>query len=315
MSWILSDAFLFAVVLQSSSLVLAGLGGLFGQQANVLNIALDGMMLMGAFAAIAAGAATQNAGIAVAAAAAAGVAISIIFGLISLFMAADFIVVGIGIGTLTTGLSVLMLSTMYGSEGSFVPLTYPDLYKVDLGPLRRIPILGPALDGQTILVFLAILLIPICQFVLYRTRFGLRVRAVGEDEAAAVAAGLGPRSIKFATVIISGVLCGIAGAQLAMATLGQFVTGMTAGRGFIALAAIFVGRARPVGTVIGCVLFGLVGAAANELQLMHVPSDLMFMLPYAVTVAVLMIQPITQRIKRARRPRKSPPADKLTAQF
>ena len=301
MGWVTSDAFLFAIILQTAPLLLAALGGMYSQQANVLNIALDGMMLMGAFASIAIGAATHSAFVAVVAAAAAGLVIALIFGFVSLFLGADLVVVGIGIGTLTAGISVLLLSTLYHNQGSYSPRNFPSLWVVHLGPLRHIPILGPAFDGQTILVYLAMVLVPVSSYILFKTRYGLRVRATGEEEPAAVAAGLNPRRIQMSTVLISGLLCGVAGAQLAMATLGQFVNGMTAGRGFIALAAIFVGRARPVGTLVGCLVFGIVSAVANELQLQHLPSDLMLMLPYVVTVLVLMTRPALRSLQRRRR--------------
>ncbi len=300
MSWIYSDAFFFAIVLQTAPLLLAALGGMFSQQANVLNIALDGMMLMGAFVSIAIGAKTGSTLVATLAAGASGLLIALVFGFTSLFLGADLVVVGIGIGTLTAGISVFLLSTIYHNEGSYSPRNFPELWKIQLGPLKHIPVLGPAFEGQSILVLLAVVLVPVSSYVLYHTRYGLRVRAVGEEEAAAVAAGLNPRRLKMSTVMISGVLCGIAGGQLAMATLGQFISGMTAGRGFIALAAIFVGRARPVGTMVGCLVFGLVSALANELQIHHLNSDLMLMLPYVVTVLVLVARPAVQTVRRRR---------------
>lgn len=301
MKSLLSNAFLFAVVLQTAPLLLAGLGGMFSQQANVLNIALDGMMLMGAFVSVAVGAATHSAFLGVVGAMGAGLAISLVFGGVSLFMGADLIVVGIGIGALTAGLSVLLLSHFYNSEGAYAPQHFPSLWEIHLGIFSHVPIVGPALEGQSILVMIGLLLVPASWWVLYKTRYGLRVRAVGEEEPAAVAAGLNPRSIQMTTVIISGLLCGMAGAQLAMATLGQFVTNMTAGRGFIALAAIFVGRARPVGTFIGCLVFGLASALATQLQLAGYSSDLMLMLPYVVTVVVLLGRPAMRLLKQRQR--------------
>jgi simple sugar transport system permease protein len=301
MKGILTDAFAFTVLLQTAPLLLAALGGMFSQQANILNIALEGMMLMGAFTSIAVGAASGNAAVAVIAAIGAALVISVIFAWVSLFMGADFIIVGIGIGTLTSGVSVLLLKTFYHSEGSYAPPNFPHLWKLRLGPLRHVPVIGPALQGQSILVVLALLLVPASSWVLFRTRYGLRVRAVGEEEAAVVAAGLRPRTIKLTTVLISGALCGIAGAQLAMATLDQFVSNMTAGRGFIALAAIFVGRARPLGTLIGCLVFGFASALATQLQLAHYPSDLMLMLPYVVTVVVLLGRPAVRLVRQRRR--------------
>ncbi len=278
MSWVLADAFLFAVVLQTAPLLLAALGGIFSQQAAVLNVALEGMMLMAAFTSIVVGAGTHSTLVAILAAMSAGVALSLIFGVTTLYLGADVLVVGIGITIFATGLSVLLLATLYGGERSCTP-DFPHMWELSSGAFRHVPVLGPAFTGQSALVLLAFALVPVASFVLFRTRFGLRVRAVGEYEPAVTAAGLPPRQIRMITVVISGAMCGLAGAQLAMGTLGEFVSGMTAGRGFIALAAIFVGRARPGPVMAACLLFGFTGAAANELQLQHLPSELVQMLP------------------------------------
>jgi simple sugar transport system permease protein len=297
------------VVLDTSTILLAGLGGAFTQQANILNVALDGMMLIGAFAGIAVGAATQSIALAVLAAMGAGLVLSLLFGWASLWLGADFIVAGVGIGLLTSGLSIFLLERLYHNEGSFTPFKFPNLPAIHLGPFVHIPVLGPALEGQSILVAVAILLVPTCHWVLYHTSFGTHVRAVGEDEAAVVAAGLRPRRIKMGAVLISGVLCGLAGAELAMGTLDQFVSGMTAGRGFIALAAIFVGRATPVGTFIGSLVFGLASALANQLQqVLNLPSNLLFMVPYVATVVVLLGRPVLSAYRLRRTARQVPEA-------
>jgi simple sugar transport system permease protein len=295
------------VVLDTTTILLAALGGAFTQQANILNVALDGMMLIGAFAGIAVGAATHSIAIAVLASIGAGLVLSLLFGWASLWLGADFIVAGIGIGLLTSGLSVFLLERLYHSEGSYTPTTFPNLPAIHLGPLVHIPVIGPALEGQSILVVVAILLVPFCHWVLYHTRFGTHVRAVGEDEAAVVAAGLRPRRIKMGAVLISGALCGLAGAELAMGTLDQFVSGMTAGRGFIALAAIFVGRATPVGTFVGALVFGFASAIANQLQqVLNLPSNLLFMVPYIATVVVLLSRPVLAAYRLKRKARQGP---------
>jgi ABC-type uncharacterized transport system permease subunit len=293
------------VVIDTTVILLAALGGAFTQQANILNVALDGMMLIGAFAGIAVGAATQSIAAAVLAAMAAAFALAIVFGWASLWLGADFIVAGIGIGLLTTGLSVFLLERLYHSEGSYTPMNFPNLPSIHLGPLVHVPVLGPALEGQSVLVAVAFLLVPAAHWVLYHTRFGTHIRAVGEDEAAAVAAGLRPRRVKMAAVLISGVLCGLGGAELAMGTLDQFVGGMTAGRGFIALAAVFVGHATPVGTFIGSLVFGFATALASQLQqVFELPSNLLFMVPYVATVLVLLGRPVLARARVRRQARR-----------
>jgi simple sugar transport system permease protein len=285
-------------------LVLAALGGMFTQQADVLNIALEGMMLIGAFAAISVGAATQSVLLALVAAIGAGLVFALIFGFVSLWLRADFIVVGIGIGILALGLTVLMLSVFYGNQSNFTPTKFPDIWRIPWGPLAHIPVIGPAMDNQTFLVTVTILLVPFCWWVLYRTPYGVRVRAVGQQPEAAIAAGLNPRRIKMSTVLISGVLCGLAGAQFSMANLNAFNNNMTAGAGFIALAAIFVGNVKPLWTALACVLFGFVQALGGQLQqVAGLPAGLMLALPYAVTVIVLLGRPLYRGAVRRRRAR------------
>ncbi len=291
-----------ATIWSTTPLVLAALGGMFTQQADVLNIALEGMMLIGAFAGIAVGAASQSMILALLAAIGAGLAFAVIFGYVSLWLRADFIVVGIGIGILALGLTVLMLSVFYGNQASFTPTVFPEMWRIHLGPLVHIPVIGPALEGQTILVAVTIALIPFTWWVLFRTPYGVRVRAVGQQPEAAIAAGLDPRRIKMSTVLISGVLCGLAGAQLSMATLNSFNNNMTAGAGFIALAAIFVGNVKPLWTALACLLFGFVQALGGQLQqVAGLPANLVLALPYVVTVIVLLGRPLYRAWSRNRR--------------
>ncbi len=305
MGSIFTGAFMFAMVLQTAPLLLAGLGGLFGQRANVLNISLDGMMLAGAFVAITVGAATHSIIVGLLAAMVAGLVLALLFAWTVLWLKADPVVVGIGVGILVSGLTTLLLSVLFNNEGSYIPTNFPSITKLNLGPLQHIPIIGPAFQGQTVLVLVAIALIPVASWLLYRTRYGLRVRAVGEEEAAAAAAGLNPRAVKLSAILISGAMCGLAGAQLAVATLDQFLANMTAGRGFIVIAAIFVGRAKPWATAGACLVFGAASALATQLQLQGVSADLMLMLPYVVTVLLLIVRPLWRKVIERRQ---APPA-------
>jgi general nucleoside transport system permease protein len=287
---------LFVILLETTPILLAALGGAFTQQANILNIALEGMMLIGAFAAIAIGAATQSLVLAVAGAVLAGLLLSLLFAWVSLGLRADEIVAGIGINLLADGITVFLLEHLYQNEGSFSPQHLPQLWKLELGPLARIPLLGPMLEGQTVIVVAALLLVPLSWLVLYRTRFGVHLRAVGESEEAAVAAGIDPRRVKLAAVLVSGALCGLAGAQLAMGTLGIFSRGMTSGRGFIALAALVFGGATPGGTFVASLLFGAADGVADRLQVVQVvPSQIVLMLPYLVTILALTAAAVRRR--------------------
>lgn len=296
---IFSAAFCFAVLLQTAPILLAGLGGAFTQQANVLNVALDGMMLIGAFTSIAVGAATHSWLTAVVASALAGLVVGAVFATITIVFGADVIVVGIGLSLLAGGITVFLLVRLYGSAGSYSPKDFPALPTIHLGPLARLPVVGQALQGQSILVLVILLAIPLAHYVLFRTAFGVHLRASGEDANAARAAGISPARMQAAAMLISGLCCGIAGAQLAMGALGQFVAGMTAGRGYIALAALTIGRGRPVGTALGALLFGVASALADQLQYLGLPNDIVGMVPYVITVLVLSARPLLALRRRS----------------
>lgn len=301
---IFTAATLGVVLAKVAPLLLAALGGAFTQQGNILNIGLEGMMLIGAFTAVAVGAASGNAFVGVLAAAGAGLILATLFAIIVLFLRADEIVVGIGINLLAAGLTVFLLSVVYKSPGMTPPHVKSTLPRVDIGPLANIPGIGPALNNQTPLVWLAFLMVPISALVLYRTKYGVHLRAVGEEEPAAAAAGINVRRTKFISVLISGVLCGVAGAQLAMATLGIFTQNMTTGRGFIAVAALTFGLGKPVRTMVAAIIFGAADAIADQLGIAGVSSHLALMTPYVITIIALTLTAI--RIQRALNKRRRP---------
>ena len=298
---IFSAATLFVVLMKVAPLLLAALGGAFTQQGNILNIGLEGMMLIGAFASIAVGSAVKNPWVGVLAAIAAGLVLSLIYALATLWLKADFIVVGIGVNLLAAGLSVFLLQVIYGNPGTTPSTSNITLPRVPLGPLAHIPVIGPAVNDQTALVWFAFLCVPLASLVLYRTRYGVHLRAVGEDEAAAEAAGIAVTRVKAQSILISGVLCGVAGAQLAMATLGSFTAGMTSGRGFIAVAALTFGLAKPVRTMVAAFIFGAADAVADQLGIAGFNSNLALMTPYVITIVALVIAGIQfRRIRTAR---------------
>jgi len=292
---------LFVVLMKVAPLLLAALGGLFTQQGNILNIGLEGMMLIGAFAAISVGSAVGNPWVGVLAAIAAGLLLSVIYAVATLWLKADFIVVGIGVNLLAAGLSVFLLQVIYGNPGTTPSTSTISLPRVSLGPLANIPVIGQALNDQTALVWLAFLCVPLASVVLYRTRYGVHLRAVGEDEAAAAAAGIGVTKVKAQSILVSGVLCGLAGAQLAMATLGSFTAGMTSGRGFIAVAALTFGLAKPVRTMVAAFIFGAADAVADQLGIAGFNSNIALMTPYVITIVALVLAGVQfRKIRTAR---------------
>ncbi len=286
---IFTTATLFVILMKVAPILLAAIGGSFTQQGNILNIGLEGMMLMGAFTAIAVGSATGSALVGVLAAAAAGLVLALLFALATLWWKADFIVVGIGVNLLAAGLTIFLLLVVYGSPGVTPPTASIRLPRIPLGPIADIPVIGPTINNQTALVWLAFLSVPVASLLLYRTRFGVHLRAVGEDEPAAEAAGIAVRRVKLGGVLISGLLSGIAGAQLSMATLGSFTANMTSGRGFIAVAALTFGLARPLRTMVAAVIFGAADAVADQLGIAGFNSNLALMTPYVITIVALVL--------------------------
>ena len=284
-----------AVILtKTAPLLLASIGGAFTQMGNILNIGLEGMMLMGAFASIAVGA-IAGPYVGILGAILASVLLALVFALATLVFKADVIVVGIGINLLAAGATVLMLTVFYGNAGVTPGNVKAFLPKLNLGPVGDIPILGQAINDQTILVWLAFLLVPVYAYVLFRTKFGVHLRAVGEDESAALAGGISVQKVKFSAIVLSGVFCGLAGAQLAMATVGSFTGGMTAGRGFIAVAALTFGLGRPYRTMIACLIFGAADALADQLSLAGANSSLSLAFPYVITIIALVLAAVRVR--------------------
>lgn len=292
---ILTAATLAVILMKVAPILLAAIGGAVTQQGNILNIGLEGMMLIGAFSSIAVGSWVGNAFVGVVAAVVSALLLALLYAVATLNLKADFIVVGIGVNLLAAGLSVFLLQVLYGNPGVTPPESSINLPRIPLGPLAHIPVIGPAVDGQTPLVWLAFICVPLYSYLLYRTRFGVHLRAVGEDEGAAEAAGISIRRMKFWSILISGALCGLGGAQLAMATLGSFTAGMTSGRGFIAVAALTFGLAKPVRTMVAAFIFGAADAIADQLGVAGVNSNLALMTPYIITIVALVLAGVRLR--------------------
>jgi simple sugar transport system permease protein len=303
---ILTATTLAVILVKVAPILLAALGGAVTQQGNILNIGLEGMMLIGAFASIAVGSYAGNALVGVLAAMASAILLALLYAVSTLYLRADFIVVGIGVNLLAAGLSVFLLQVVYGNPGVTPPSASITLPSVPVGPLAGIPVVGRAVADQTPLVWLAFLCVPLYSYVLYRTRFGVRLRAVGEDEGAAEAAGISIRRMKFVSILASGALCGLGGAQLAMATLGSFTAGMTSGRGFIAVAALTFGLAKPVRTMVAAFIFGAADAVADQLGVAGVNSNLALMTPYVITIVALVLAGVRLRSLLAGRASRRP---------
>jgi len=268
-------------------LLLPALGGVISERSGVVNIAMEGMMLTGAFFAVVADLAWHNAWLATGVAVLAGALMATIHAVVSIQFRADQIVSGIAINIFAAGLTVFLVNRIYGIQDIGHVTPSESLPYINIGGLDQIPFVGKVLFQQNVVVYMALVLLVLVHVVLFRTRLGLRIRAVGEHPQAADTAGINVYLIRYSAVITSGLLSGLAGAFLAIGVSNTFVPNMTDGRGYIALAAMIFGKWTPVGAFIACVIFGLGEAIYDNNSIIHVSPYLLSMLPYILTLVVL----------------------------
>jgi len=271
----------FSMIRSATPLIFAALGGMFSERSGVINIALEGLMLAGAFTAAVVTYELKNPYIGFLAGLVSGAFVALIFAVAVIKFEADQVVAGFAINILMLGLPAVISSRIYDSAGSTQQIAQefllPDFY-----------------NRLSIASILAFLLVPVCWYVLYKTPFGLRIRAVGENPAAADAAGVSVTKLRYTAVIISGVLAAAGGAYLSIGQSSLFTRGMTAGRGFIALAALILAKWKPVPVLFACLFFGFTEALAIQLQGVvklpsgeDIPVQFIQMIPYVLTIIVL----------------------------
>ncbi|WP_417770226.1 ABC transporter permease [Stappia sp.] len=285
----------------STPLLLAALAGLYSERSGVFDIGLEGKMLGAAFAAGAAAAVTGSAWLGLAAGILLSVALALVHGFACITHRGNQIVSGVAINFLAMGLTALLGQAWFSQGGRTPPVSgdarFANLVWPFAESLRDVPVLGglysELLSGHNILVYAAFLAVPFSWWVLFRTRFGLRLRAVGENPAAVDTAGISVAWLRYRAVICTGVLCGLAGSYLAIAQSAGFISHMTAGKGFIALAALIFAKWKPVPVMFACLLFGFLDAVAIRLQgqqvpgIGEVPVQAIQALPYILTVILL----------------------------
>jgi general nucleoside transport system permease protein len=299
--WLQTVSILSATLRMATPLVFAAMAGMFSERSGTIDIGLEGKMLAAAFAAACVGVVTGSAWVALLGAIVVGVLMALLHGLACITYRGNQVVSGVAINIMAAGLTVVLGNAWFGRGGQtpdlqpgarFMALKIPGAESA-----ADIPILGPVyalvIGGHNLLVYVAFAVVPLSWWVLYRTRFGLRLRAVGEDPKVVDTAGISVTWLRYRAVIIAGVLCGFAGTYLAIAQNAGFSPHMTAGRGFIALAAMVFGKWRPWPAMFACLLFGLLDAIAIRLQgvrfpgIGEVPVEAIQALPYILTVVLL----------------------------
>lgn len=281
MSEMIVFSLIFATIRSATPLLFAALGGLFSERSGVINIALEGLMLAGAFTAAVITLQTGNPFLGFAAALVAGAALALLYAVACIKFEADQVVAGMAINFLMIGLPALISGVIYDSTGSTPQIPIED----------KLPMISNSVSWVSLLAFA---LVPVVWYVLYKTPFGLRLRSAGENPAAADSAGVKVIRLRYIAVTISGILAAAGGAYLSTGQSSLFTKSMTAGRGYIALAALILAKWRPVPVLIACLFFGFTEAATIMLQGVvkmpsgeGIPVQFIEMIPYILTIIVL----------------------------
>lgn len=286
--WSIFNLSLLAATIRTATpLIYGGIGGVFSERSGIMNLGIEGTMLIGACAAAIISLETNSAWLGVLG----GMGFGVLIGLLHAFMCIRFkanqTVIGTGINIFATGITPMVLQAYSGNPGSSPSV--PGIASLSIPVLKNIPLLGPILGQQNPLTYLALFLVPVSSFLLFQTRLGLRIRAVGEHPRAADTAGIPVFPLQYLSVGICGALAGIGGAYLSLCQVSMFVKGMTAGRGFMAMAAMIFGKWTPWGAFGASLLFAFADALQISVQAagLNLPADLLMCAPYVLTIFAL----------------------------
>ncbi|NDJ78748.1 MAG: ABC transporter permease [Chloroflexi bacterium] len=289
LSDILTASVIASAIRLATPYIFAGMGETFGQRSGVLNLGVDGIMLLGAFAAYYAVLETGSLLFGVMAALATGMLMGLVMAFVSVTLQAEQGISGIGLYLFGLGLSDMLYQRLVGT-----PVHVDGFPRVDIPVLTDLPVLGEIFFNHNFLVYVAFASVPLSAFVLTRTTFGLKIRAVGQNPEAADAMGVNVARIRYFTVIIGGAFSGIAGASLSIALVNFFQGNLTAGKGFIAVALVYFGAWRPYWVMAGTLLFSTVDALQLQIKTLEnalnldIPNELAVMAPYVVTLVALI---------------------------
>ena len=280
-------SFLFSVIRVMTPLLFASMACMIFTKGGNDSIATEGIMLMCALAGPVGAWFFGNAFLGLLFAIAVGMGLACVFGYATLSLKADPVLVGIALNILAGGITIFIIYLLTGEKGSTQSLGSSVLPTIDIPLLRSIPILGKILSKHNILTYMSLITVGVLQFFLYKTTPGLRMRTVGENPKAAESVGISINKYKYLSLIIAGALAGAGGAFMSMGYVSFFTKGMVAGRGFIGMAAESMGHGTPGGVLLATLLFSIADALSVQLQMMNLPSELMQIVPYAVTIIAI----------------------------
>lgn len=301
---IFSTDFLYMWIRVATPILLASLGAVICTKAGVVNLGLEGIMLISALAGVLGSAFGGSLWIGLLTGLLASVAVSAVFAYFHLVLKANNVLCGTAVNTMASGLTVFVLQLSTGEKGNSSSLKSFSFPNVDIPIIKDIPVLGGILSGHNALTYLALAMVVVIWFFLYKTPTGLRMRAVGENPNAASSVGQNVIKIQFLAIVLCGLMTGLGGMYLSMGYLTMFVRDMTAGRGFIALAACSMGQATPVGALISSMIFAFFDGLSNILQVLKIPSEFIQMLPYLATIAGLTVYSIQKSAAASRKIKK-----------
>ena len=280
---------LYDTVYHSAPIILCAVGGMFAYKANVLNIALEGMMLNGAFVSVLTAYLTNNICLAVLAALVTTLLWGLVFSFLGITCKGNVIVIGLGINLIVPAIAKFILKMMEMANINLSEMNVAS-FKINIPLIQDIPLVGQILSGHPPTTYLAFVAIVFFAVLMYKTRFGIYVRVVGENEDSAISLGIKTNRYKYAAVLIGALCCALAGIDLSLERLAMFTNDMTAGRGFIAIAAIYCGQGRPVPSALYAILFGVARSLAVNLSVYAGPAAGLFdTIPYIIMVTVLAV--------------------------
>jgi simple sugar transport system permease protein len=290
---------LFAATLRMTTPILfATLGGIFSSHTGIFHVGLEGLLDIAAFFAVVGSVRTGSPWGGLLYAVVACLVASLVFAIVHLEMKANEVIVGLALNIFAGGLTNFLLVAMLDSTGFYQSPLIKGFMPLNVPLLKDIPVLSELLSGHFPLVYISFLFVFLVYLFLYRTPLGFHLRAVGEKTAAAEAVGIDPKKIKYLGLLICGVLCAMGGTFLSLSYLNMFSEGITAGRGWVALAAINFGEMRPLRSLVACLIFGFADALALRLQQFGLPSQVVLMLPYVSTLIVLIASAISRESRK-----------------
>lgn len=302
-SIIFSASFGYAILRVTTPILFASLAALISNKAGVINIGLEGIMLSAALAGVVTSAFSQSALVGIICAVIVGMLMSLLLAYFSLNLKSDIILTGIALNLLASGGTVFLLYLAAKDKGISISLKSMVAPEISIPLLNKIPVIGQVLSGHNVLTYISLLSVVIVNILLYKTPLGLKIRAVGENANAADSVGISVKKIQYLALLLSGVFASLGGAYMSMGYVSWFSRDMTAGRGFIALAAEAMGRGTPMGTFLASLIFGFADALSNVMQSLRVPAEFVQMVPYLTTILGLVIYSAQQanKTKKIRR--------------